>query len=410
MNDRIIGETLKRCLFALLFLVPAVRGPAQYAGTNGIFAEFNTSMGNYTCVVYYASAPKAAASFIGLATGKKAWLDLPSGLVKTNPFYNGLTFHRVIANFVIQTGSPNGVGTDGPGYAFVDETTNGLLFDKFGVLAMANSGPDSNGSQFFILATNSYPSLNGGYTVFGQLYGGSNVVAAINHVATDANGKPLTNVIINSVRIVTNGAAAANFYANLGAQGLAVVTNLNLSIAKSGASNSLVFSNRLYADNRLYSSGDLLSWTANLLGIEIAPPVGNTNLQAMTAAAQFYRAAQIQYPSSTFAPKNLYGRTLTLFYTSGIIGTNIQIFDSAGTGTYNFTGSTPGTITSYAWTQLPYNGVIQLIFYSGVVLPPCQLKLNWKSATNGNFSGTAYPYYPFAIGAVGFSGMFTNSP
>ena len=104
------------------------RASAQYAGTNGIFAEFNTSVGSYTCVVLHASAPKTAASFIGLATGRKAWLDPRSGLVRTNPFYNGLTFHRVISGFVIQSGSPSGDGTDGPGYNFQDETTNGLTF------------------------------------------------------------------------------------------------------------------------------------------------------------------------------------------------------------------------------------------------------------------------------------------
>lgn len=409
MNSPIVRDVLRRLVPALFFLLPCVHSPAQYA-TNGIFAEFNTSMGSYTCVVYYASAPKAAASFVGLATGKKAWLDLSSGLVKTNPFYNGLTFHRVVPNFVIQTGSPNGAGTDGPGYAFVDETTNGLLFDKFGVLAMANSGPDSNGSQFFVLATNSYPSLNGGYTVFGQLYGGSNVVYAINHVATDANGKPLTNVTINSLKIVTNGTAAANFYTNLNAQGLAVVTNSTLKIAKSGTNCSLVFSNRLYADSRLYNSSNLFSWTANPLGIETASPVNNTNLQALTAAVQFYRAAQIQYPSSTFAPKNLFGRTLTLFYTSGIIGTNIHAFDSVGTGTYNFIGYTPGTIAGYNWVQSPFNGLIPIIVYSGNVVPPCALKLNWKSVTNGVFTGTAYWNYPYTFGATSIAGTFTNSP
>jgi cyclophilin family peptidyl-prolyl cis-trans isomerase len=409
MNSRIIRETLKQWLPALLVLFSVANSPAQYAGTNGIFAEFKTSMGNFTCVVYYASAPKAAASFIGLATGKKAWLDLPTGVVKTNKFYNGLTFHRVVPNFVIQTGSPNGIGTDGPGYVFVDET-NGLRFNKFGMMAMANSGPDSNGSQFFILATSSYPSLNGGYTIFGQLFGGSNVVYAINHVATDANDKPLTNVTITTVKIVTNGAAAAAFYTNLNAQGLAVVTNLHLRIAKAGTNCSLVFSNRLYADNRLYNSSDLLSWNANLLGIETASPVSNTNLQAMTSAAQFYRAAQVRYPSTTFAPKNLFGRTLTLFYTNGIIGTNIQVFDSNGTGTYKFTGNPSGIVSSYSWMQMPYNGMVPLIFYSGSVLPPCQLKLNWKSVTKGNFSGLAYVNYPFAFGAVSLSGTFTNSP
>src|ERR1044072_9228902 len=120
-----------RILVLLTFFAVAVSTPrcsAQY--TNGIFAEFNTSMGNYTCVLYHAYAPKAVANFIGLATGKRASLDLNSGVVKTNPFYNGLTFHRVITNFVIQAGSPNGLGTDGPGYAFVDEITNTLQFDR----------------------------------------------------------------------------------------------------------------------------------------------------------------------------------------------------------------------------------------------------------------------------------------
>ena len=391
---------------ALLFF--ASSSSAQYSGTNGIFAEFNTSMGSYTCVLYYAYAPKAVANLIGLATGQRAWLDLPSGLAKTNLFYNGLTFHRDITNFVIQAGSPNGLGTDGPGYAFVDEITNVLQFDSFGVLAMANSGPDSNGSQFFVLATNNWPSLNNGYTIFGNLYGGSNVVYAINHVATDTNNKPLANVYINSVTIRRFGTAATNF--DITAQGLPLVTNLNLQIAQSPTNVSLTFSNQLYADNRLYTSTNLQSWTANKLGIETAVPVSNTNLQTITLPARFFRAAQIQYASSTYAPKLPFGHTLTLFYTNGIVGTNVQVFDSAGTGTYSFTGSAPGTITSDGWNQLPFNAYIPVIFYSGAVLPPCTVKMNYKSVTSGYFTGTAYPNYPFTTGAVNFSGVFTNSP
>jgi peptidyl-prolyl cis-trans isomerase A (cyclophilin A) len=410
MIQKFFSAVKSRVLAALVLVVLAARCPAQYAGTNGIFAEFNTRMGSYTCVVLHASAPKAAASFIGLATGRKAWLDPRSGLVRTNPFYNGLTFHRVASGFVIQAGSPIGDGSDGPGYTFTDETTNGLQFNKFGVLAMANTGPDSNGSQFFVLATDSYPSLNGGYTIFGQLYGGSNVVAAINRVATDANEKPLTNVFINSIRIVTNGAAASAFFTNLNGQGLAMVTNLNLRLAKSGTNVSLIFSNRLYADNRLYASTNLIAWNGTQLGIETTLPSSNaTNLQPMTGAAQFFRAAQVLYPTNTFAPKNLFGKTLTLFYTNGTVGTNIHVFDSAGTGTFNFIGVATGAVTSYSWLQSPFNGRLPLIFYSTSIVP-CELRLNWRSTTNGNFTGTAYPYYPFPIFTVGLSGTFTNSP
>ena len=232
---------------------------------------------------------KAVANFIGLAAGQRPWLDLPTGLARTNPFYSGLTFHRVITNFVIQAGSPNGLGNDGPGYAFVDEITNTLQFGGFGVLAMANSGPDSNGSQFFVTAA-PQPSLNGGYTIFGGLYGGSNVVAAINLVPTDANSKPLTNVYINMINIRRIGTAANAF--DINAQGLPLVTNLNLAIALAGTNASLAFSNRLYADNRLYGSSNLVNWTAGLLGIETALPVSNTNMQNLLAPAQFFRAAQ----------------------------------------------------------------------------------------------------------------------
>jgi len=117
--------------------------------TNGIFADFTTSLGGFTCQLDYTNAPRTTANFIGLATGQRAWLDLPSGRARTNAFYNGLTFHRVIAGFMDQGGSPNGIGTDGPGYAFTDEFSPRLVFDSFGVLAMANSGTNSNGAQFF---------------------------------------------------------------------------------------------------------------------------------------------------------------------------------------------------------------------------------------------------------------------
>src|SRR5205807_4210813 len=96
------------------------------AQTNGIFADFTTSMGSFTCRLEYAIAPKAVANFIGLAAGERPWLDLPTGLARSNAFYNGLLFHRVVAGFVIQAGSPNGQGNDGPGYAFPDEISPSL--------------------------------------------------------------------------------------------------------------------------------------------------------------------------------------------------------------------------------------------------------------------------------------------
>jgi cyclophilin family peptidyl-prolyl cis-trans isomerase len=397
MNNAFFRRVVAQLVVAATLLVFTSIGSAQY--TNGIYAEFNTSLGSYTCALYYAQSPKAVANFIGLATGQRAWLDLPSGVVKTNPFYNGTIFHRVIAGFMIQGGSPNGVGTDGPAYSFVDEFTNTLRFDSFGVLAMANSGPDSNGSQYFVTVS-PQPGLNDVHTIFGKLYGGSNVVYAINHATTDGNDKPLTNVVVQSVNIRRIGTAANAF--DISTNGLPLVTNLNLKIARAGANVSLTFSNRLYADNRLYSSSNLSSWTANQLGIETVAPVSNTNLESAGAPAQFFRAAQIQYPSSTLAPKNMLNRTLTLSFNAGV-GTIVIAFDSSGGGAYTYSGGSPGTVTSYTWLQQPYNGKLWPIYYSGLV--PMTLALNYTNTTSGTFTGTAYSGTPFDV-----SGSFSHSP
>src|SRR5437867_7429312 len=244
-----ISRLLRRmflCSALCVSLGFAFRARAQ---ANGIYADFTTSMGSFTCRLEYAIAPKAVANFIGLAAGQRPWLDLPLGLARTNAFYNGLLFHRVVAGFVIQAGSPNGQGTDGPGYAFPDEISPSLRFTNTGILAMANSGTNSNGSQFFITVTNR-PDLNDRYTIFGELAGGTNVVIAISQVATNANSKPLTNVFIQNVGIRRVGTAAQAF--DINAQNLPLVTNLPLAIANGTGQVSLTFSNRLYADNRLY--------------------------------------------------------------------------------------------------------------------------------------------------------------
>lgn len=203
---------------------------AQYAGTSGIFAEFYITLGNFTNRLEFTSAPKACANFIGLATGERVWLDFSSGQVKTNPFFAGITFRRVLAGFMIQSGSRNGQGTDGPGYSFVDELFSSLRHDSFGQLSSANSGPESNGSQFFVTAAPT-PWLDDVHTIFGRLFGGSNVAYAINHVSTDTSDKPLVLVVINSVQIRRIGAAALAF--DILNQGLPTVSALTAKITKS---------------------------------------------------------------------------------------------------------------------------------------------------------------------------------
>ena len=387
-------------------------GSAAY--TNGIYAEFNTSLGSYTCALYYAQSPKAVANFIGLATGQRSWLDLPSGLVKTNPFYNGTTFHRVIRGFMNQGGSPNGQGTDGPGYAFVDEFIPSLRHDRFGLLSMANSGPDSNGSQYFITVEPT-PWLNDVHTIFGRLYGGSNVVYAINNVATNGNSKPLTNVVVNEINIRRIGAAALAF--DLNTNGLPLVTNLNLTIAKAGTNISLTFSNRLYADTRLYASSYLTNWGWLGLGIDLSGVASNSFTRSVTPTGQFFRAAQVQYPASTLAPKTVYGRVLTMVFTNGFSGTLIVNPNSSRGGSYTYNG-TPGDLYDYSWAQEPYNGKLWPI---GFLHVPGSLDLdldlttalNFDTASAGGFSGTIYPapfYSPYAPYRTNVAGSFTLSP
>ncbi|HOC57907.1 MAG TPA: peptidylprolyl isomerase [Verrucomicrobiota bacterium] len=377
-------------------VMPAVLGLSTLIANgqgNGIFADFSTSMGSFTCQLDYTNAPRMTANFIGLATGQRAWLDLTTGRARTNAFYNGLTFHRVIGDFMNQGGSPNGLGTDGPGYALKNEFSPQLVFDRFGVLAMANSGPNSDGAQFFITVA-PFTSGNNTYSIFGRVVSGSNVVYAINHVATGANDKPLTNVIIQQVNIRRVGTAALAF--NINAQGLPIVTNLPLRIAALPGQVSLTFSNRQYADNQLYSATNLAgAWTADALGIEITAPVSNSVRQAKDAPRKFFRLAQVQYASSTFAPKTMYGRTLTLTFTSGLTGTLTIGFNSTGGGDYTFPPYSPGIVTSYAWTQEPYRGFIWPIYFSGLV--PLTVRLDFSSNTSGTFSGTFYAEFPFSV-------------
>jgi peptidyl-prolyl cis-trans isomerase A (cyclophilin A) len=172
----------------------------------GPLVVFDTSMGRLTCRLFDKQSPIAAANFIGLATGTKEYTDPVSGKkVKGVPFYDGTTFHRVIPNFMIQGGDRKGDGTGDAGYYFEDEQTPGLNFDVAGRLAMANSGPNTNGSQFFITEV-PYPDLNGKYTIFGQCDTHSVLmVATIARVDRNANDKPLSPVTLNKVTIVRQG-------------------------------------------------------------------------------------------------------------------------------------------------------------------------------------------------------------
>ncbi len=172
----------------------------------GPTAVIDTTMGRLTCKLFAEQSPAATANFIGLAEGTKTWTDpVTQKKVANTPFYNGTTFHRVIPGFMIQGGDRVGDGTGDAGYFFDNETTPGLNFDVPGRLAMANAGPNTNGTQFFITEQPT-PQLDGKYSIFGQCDEHSVLmVSSIARVPRNASDKPTDPVIINRVTIVREG-------------------------------------------------------------------------------------------------------------------------------------------------------------------------------------------------------------
>jgi peptidyl-prolyl cis-trans isomerase A (cyclophilin A) len=167
----------------------------------GQYAIFDTTLGEITCELFPDKAPVTVQNFVGLANGTKEFVDPKSRARTKRPYYDGQGFHRVIPKFMIQGGCPLGTGTGGPGYNFQDEFSKDLSFDKPGRLAMANAGPGTNGSQFFItVAPTNW--LDNHHTIFGQVVKGMDVVDKIVNTPKGANDRPKAPVVMNSVKIV----------------------------------------------------------------------------------------------------------------------------------------------------------------------------------------------------------------
>jgi len=166
-----------------------------------LYAHFTTTEGDFTIQLFEEQAPKTVANFTGLADGSKEWTDPRSGKKMKAPLYNGTIFHRVIDGFMIQGGDPLGQGTGGPGYKFEDEFHPKLRHTKAGILSMANAGPNTNGSQFFItLAETSW--LDNKHSVFGEVVNGMDVVKKIGATRTSKPGdRPVKPITIQSVTI-----------------------------------------------------------------------------------------------------------------------------------------------------------------------------------------------------------------
>ena len=163
-------------------------------------ARFDTTEGVFTVELFEDKAPKTVENFVGLAEGTREWKDPQSGAAQKRPLYDGVVFHRVIDGFMIQGGDPLGTGTGGPGYRFADEFHADLKHDGAGILSMANAGPNTNGSQFFI-TLGPTPHLDNRHSVFGRVVEGLDVVQRIGRTKTDGRDRPVTPVVIRTVTI-----------------------------------------------------------------------------------------------------------------------------------------------------------------------------------------------------------------
>jgi peptidyl-prolyl cis-trans isomerase A (cyclophilin A) len=199
-RQRVERITLLVGLALLLSAGLATAGEKEKSVAEPLYATLKTSLGVIVIRLYHDKAPKTVENFVGLASGTKEWTDPKTGEKVKRPLYNGTLFHRVIPGFMIQGGDPLGRGTGGPGYKFADEFNPDLRHNKAGILSMANSGPNTNGSQFFI-TLGPTPHLDNHHSVFGEVVQGQDVVTAIGNAPRGPNDRPLKDVVLQEVVI-----------------------------------------------------------------------------------------------------------------------------------------------------------------------------------------------------------------
>jgi cyclophilin family peptidyl-prolyl cis-trans isomerase len=365
---------MKKMIFSVLMLC----GAAQAAPlTDGLYATLQTTMGDVCFELYYTHAPRTAANFVSLAEGTRPWIDPRSTFVSTKPYYNGLLFHRVVSGFMIQGGSPKGDGTDGPGYAFEDEFDSLLRHDRPGTVSMANSGPDSNGGQFFI-TVDSTPWLDDVHTVFGRVVEGMQVVSNMASVAVDANSRPLTDVTITNVFITRNGTGAQNF--SVTNQLLPEVQALPLSIAATTLSAGTATSSYQY----VYSSTNLETWSEAASGYWPVPG-GAWELTASGKSREFFHANRVIYPSDSNRTGSPVSHRITVTIGSDVL---TMAPDGINSGWVQVNSGAPESITYWSWDASPWDVtfIVQTDYY------PFGFVLDYGSATNGTCDVYLYDY------------------
>lgn len=381
-----------------------------------IYADFTVSsggspLGTFRVLLDHEKAPRTCANFIGLASGKRPWIDVTNGAVRTNtPYYDGLTFHRLIHNFVIQGGSPNGQGTDGPGYTILDEYHPDLRHSSDYVLSMAKSNfPNTGGSQFFITLA-ATPSLNDKHSVFGRVIDGTEIIDGFKNpelFPTGGGDKPVTPIIMDSV--VISGPSYAGFDLTAASLRLPHVFDTPYTAERDAVAKTfgIRFKLSAKANHFILASTDLESWTSpqHLLSVAEATDFKFTFTNVEVPRA-FLRLTTTSYGETPIAPQSLGGIRI---HQSSVHHIDLTFNGSAGTWTGSDGGSgTLGNI-SYA-SDAPASGFLQHNNLEADRLPLGNLSLTFTPAAGPEAWTSLNTYLSFHTPTSGWTEEFTTDP
>ncbi|NWK56521.1 peptidylprolyl isomerase [Verrucomicrobiaceae bacterium N1E253] len=375
-----------------------------------IYADVKTTKGTFTMQLYYQTAPRAVANFIRLAEGSSYWLDPSNGLLKKEPYYNGLKFHRVLQGVVSQAGARVDEPTDdGPGYTFRDEMGIPGAVDRFWLVYMDNIGPNTNRARFFMTAS-SAPVTYSAHTLFAQVnndpqasdpYASRKVCYDINQVAVDDEWKPVDDVIIEEVSIRRVGASAQAFDEH--GQDLPQMAPLAFSLLDPKGDASLEMEMPPGSLTRLSYSGDLNDWQQEpsrlLSGASEAESAWDVSSLIGDASNMFFHVSQVKFPAnSVYWPDQLKGRDMQIATNvvpevSGQIGTStVYRFSSESGGTaYNAVGAGAFNVKvqSRHWlgSAMEFETPYSCIYNGKVHTMKYRLHLGVDSMSLSNYSG-----------------------
>ncbi|MFW2479560.1 MAG: peptidylprolyl isomerase [Lentimonas sp.] len=369
---------------------------------DGLYAKVETTAGTFYARLEFELAPMTVANFVGLAEGSRPWIDNNTGAISNAPYYDGLLIPRAEAGFVIQMGSPTNTLSGGPGYSFCDEFHYGLSHSTAGVLSMANSGADTNGSQFFItLAATTF--LDDKHSVFGLIVEGLDIVTAIGNL-------PISSVTIQQISILRIGTAATAFDPTQ--WGLPVARDVGIhqiSVNTSPESVLLDFDRTPFTEFVVHHSSDLETWAqfddASFTQLDAATPETADLTSVSTGENKhFYRATAVTYDP---VPASANGLTINLNFLSSLASETLTLVltdEPRGStdytnpvGNYTLNDITTGAIGAYLWGQSLQRGQI------GVALEDIGLiyfNLKFNADGSGVFTGDGifgsdgpFPYY-----------------